>query len=299
MDLPVDTDRLRSDIEANAAFGRLDHDDPEARGRTNRTGSEANRKARDRLVDRLAAAGLDVTVDAVGNIAGRWVPDSADADAAPVAAGSHLDSVPEGGIFDGPLGVYAALESVRAMRDAGVEPDRPVLVVNFTEEEGSTYGEGSLGSSVAIGEHSVEDALALENDGETLGEALSRIGYRGDGVLDPAEWDAFYELHVEQDTTLEAAGVGAGAVPPIPGSTRCGAAHPGEAHHAGAAAMGARRSAPASRTDPPPPPASGPALDSVAPTSPARSTTRRRRTTTPPPSTSSSGTTGRVTSLAT
>ena len=243
MDLPVDADRLRSDIEANAAFGRLDHDDPEARGRTNRTGSEANRKARDRLVDRLADAGLDVTVDAVGNIAGRWVPDSADADAAPVAAGSHLDSVPEGGIFDGPLGVYAALESVRAMRDAGVEPDRPVLVVNFTEEEGSTYGEGLLGSSVAVGEHSVEDALALENDGETLGEALSRIGYRGDGVLDPAEWDAFYELHVEQDTTLEAAGVDVGVVTTITGITRCEATIVGEANHAGATAMDERTDA--------------------------------------------------------
>jgi len=118
MNLPVDADRLRVDLEANAAFGRIADDDPETHGRTNRTGTEANRAARDRLVERFEEAGLAVAVDAVGNLVGTWAPDSADPDAAPVASGSHLDSVPEGGIFDGPLGVYAALEAVRAMQDA-------------------------------------------------------------------------------------------------------------------------------------------------------------------------------------
>ncbi|WP_281193300.1 Zn-dependent hydrolase [Halorubrum sp. F4] len=246
MELPVDADRLRSDIEANAAFGRLDLDDPESHGRTNRTGSEANRKARDRFVDRLEDAGMEVTVDAIGNVAGEWVPDSADPDAAPVACGSHLDSVPEGGIFDGPLGVYAALESVRAMQDAGVEPERPVVVVSFTEEEGATYGNGLLGSSVATGETDLEEGLAYENDdGETVGEALSRIGYRGEGTetLDPAGWDAFYELHVEQDTTLEDEGVDAGIVTTITGISHCHATILGEANHAGATAMNERTDA--------------------------------------------------------
>ena len=189
---------------------------------------------------------MDVTVDAVGNIAGEWMPDSADPDAAPVACGSHLDSVPEGGIFDGPLGVYAALESVRAMRDAGVEPDRPVVVVSFTEEEGATYGNGLLGSSVATGVTDLEEALAFENgDGETLGEALESIGYRGEGTetLDPAGWDAFYELHIEQDTTLEEAGVDAGIVTTITGISHCEATILGEANHAGATAMGERTDA--------------------------------------------------------
>jgi Acetylornithine deacetylase/Succinyl-diaminopimelate desuccinylase and related deacylases len=145
MDLSVDADRLRANLEANAEFGRIASDDPEERGRTNRTGTEANGQARDRLVDRFDDAGLDVAVDAVGNLVGTWTPDSADPDAAPVASGSHLDSVPEGGIFDGPLGVYAALEAVRAMQDAGVEPARPVAVVSFTEEEGATFGNGCSG----------------------------------------------------------------------------------------------------------------------------------------------------------
>lgn len=240
----VDADRLRADIEANGAFGAVEYDDPEKRGRTVRTGTEANRKARDRLVERMAAAGLDVRVDAVGNVAGEWCPPSADPDAAPVASGSHLDSVPEGGIFDGPLGTYAALEAVRAMQDAGVEPEQPVLVVNFTEEEGQTFADGLLGSSVAVGERTVEEALALENDeGETLAAALDRIGYAGEGTLDPRGWEAFYELHVEQDTTLEETGAAAGVVTTITGITHCEATIVGEANHAGATAMGDRTDA--------------------------------------------------------
>ncbi|MDB2283113.1 Zn-dependent hydrolase [Halorubrum ezzemoulense] len=259
MTLPVDADRLRADIEANAAFGRVETADPDAHARTNRTGSEANRRARDRLVERLRAAGLDVAVDAVGNVLGTWVPASADPEAAPVVSGSHLDSVPEGGIFDGPLGVYAALEAVRAMRDAGAEPDRPVAVVSFTEEEGGSFGNGLLGSSVATSETALDDALALSNaGGETLGEALDRIGYRGgdavdaatptddDGdptTLDPASWAAFYELHIEQDTTLEEAGAAVGVVTTITGITHCEAAIEGEANHAGATPMDERTDA--------------------------------------------------------
>ncbi|MWV64588.1 hydantoinase/carbamoylase family amidase [Halorubrum sp. JWXQ-INN 858] len=244
MALPVDADRLRADIEGNAAFGAIDDGDPDTHGRTNRTGTEANRLARDRLVERFEDAGLDVTVDAVGNLVGTWTPESAEPDAAPVASGSHLDSVPEGGIFDGPLGVYAALESVRAMQDAGIEPDRPVLVVSFTEEEGGTFGNGMLGSAVATGTTDLEEALALTNDGgETLGDALSRIGYDGEGTIDPAGWDGFYELHVEQDTTLEDRGADLGVVTTITGITHCHATVEGEANHAGATAMDERTDA--------------------------------------------------------
>jgi len=244
MDPSVDAGRLRADLEANAVFGRVEHDDPEKRGRTNRTGSEANAAARDRLAERLTAAGLDIAVDEVGNVLGTWTPDSADPTAAPVVSGSHLDSVPDGGIFDGPLGVYAALEAVRAMRDAGVEPARPVGVVSFTEEEGATFGDGLLGSSVATGETDAEAALARESDaGETLGEALDRIGYRGDDAIDPATWAAFYELHVEQDTVLEEAGADVGVVTTITGITHCEATIEGEANHAGATAMGDRTDA--------------------------------------------------------
>jgi len=244
--MDVDRERLREDVERNAEFGRIEAE--EGRGRTVLTGTEANREAREYLVERLEDAGLEVRIDAVGNVAGRWTPDGADPDAAPVAAGSHLDSVPEGGIFDGPLGVYAALEAVRAMQDAGVEPSRPVAVVSFTEEEGQRFASGLLGTSVAVGERSVEEALALEaDDGEggtvTLEAALESIGFRGEGLLDASEWDAWLELHVEQSERLESAGVPMGVVTSITGITHCEAVVRGEADHAGATPMADRTDA--------------------------------------------------------
>ena len=241
MDLPVSQERLREDIERNAEFGAVDV--PEGRGRTVRTGSDADRRARDYLVERLEDAGLDVRVDAVGNVAGRWSPPGT-GDAAPVAAGSHLDSVPEGGIFDGPLGVYAALEAVRAMREADVSPERPVDVVSFTEEEGGRFASGLLGSSVAAGRRGVEDALELhDGEGVALGDALDGIGYRGDGRLDAAAWDAWLELHVEQNERLEDAGVPVGVVTTITGITHCEVTVAGEANHAGSTPMGDRTDA--------------------------------------------------------
>jgi N-carbamoyl-L-amino-acid hydrolase len=235
----VDESRLREDLERNGEFGAVPG---EGHGRTVLTGTESNREAREYLVSRLEDAGLAVEVDAVGNIVGRWDPSGATG--TPVASGSHLDSVPEGGIFDGPLGVYAALESVRAMQDAGIEPGRPVEVVSFTEEEGTRFSSGLLGSSVAAGEWSPEDALAMaDEEGTTLGAALEAIGFRGEGRLDASEWDAWLELHVEQHTELESRGVPAGVVTAVTGITHCSVAVEGEANHAGSTPMGDRRDA--------------------------------------------------------
>jgi N-carbamoyl-L-amino-acid hydrolase len=236
----VDQARLREDLERNGGFGAVPG---EGRGRTVLTGTDANREAREYFRGRLEDAGLTVEVDSVGNVVGRWAPPGATG--APVAAGSHLDSVPEGGIFDGPLGVYAALEAVRAMRDAGVDPARPVEVVSFTEEEGARFAPGGLlGSSVATGDRSVEDALALaDGDGVTLEAALEGIGFRGEGRLDAAEWDAWLELHVEQHTVLESRGVPAGVVTDVTGITHCEATVEGEANHAGSTPMDGRRDA--------------------------------------------------------
>lgn len=235
----VDESRLREDLERNGEFGAVPG---EGRGRTVLTGTEANREAREYLTERLADAGLTVEVDAVGNVVGRWDPSSASGEA--VASGSHLDSVPEGGIFDGPLGVYAALEAVRAMQDAGVEPARPVEVVSFTEEEGARFSPGLLGSSVAVGERSPEDALSMADaDGVTLEDALEEIGFRGEGRLDASAWDAWLELHVEQHTELESRGVPAGVVTDVTGITHCSVEIRGEANHAGSTPMGDRRDA--------------------------------------------------------
>lgn len=232
----IDRERLRRDVRANATFGAVDAD--EGRGRTVLTGSEADRRARERFVDRLGDAGLDVRVDAVGNVAGRWTPEGCDRDAAPVAVGSHLDSVPRGGIFDGPLGTYGALEAVRALDEAGHEPVRPIEVVCFTEEEGGRFGVGTLGSSVATGRRDVEDAIALTDDeGVTLGERLERIGFAGDAVVDACTWDAWLELHIEQGTRLREANADVGVVDAITGITNCEVTVEGGADHAGSTSM--------------------------------------------------------------
>jgi len=238
----VDVSRLRADIETTAGFGEVA--DVPGRGRTVLTGTTANRQAREYFVDRLEDAGLDVRVDAVGNIAGCWTPDDSGSTPEAVAAGSHLDSVVEGGIFDGVLGVYAALESVRAMQDAGVTPARPLEVVAFTEEEGGRFSDGVLGSSVASGNADPETVLASEDDaGITLADALEEIGFHGSGRIDAAAWDAWLELHVEQSTRLEEAGVSTGIVTEITGTVRSHVNIVGEANHAGTTSMRNRRDA--------------------------------------------------------
>lgn len=238
----VSVQRLRSDIESNGEYGNVDAET--GRGRTVFTGTDADEGARDFLVARLEDAGLDVRVDQVGNVVGRWSPPSADDDADPVATGSHLDSVPEGGLFDGPLGVYGALEAVRTMQRTGFEPARPVNVVCFTGEEGQRFRTPLLGSKVATGAYPVEDALALtDDDGETLEAALSSIGYQGAETLHAGDWDAWLELHVEQGPRLEDRDAPAGVVSSISGITQCEVEITGNADHAGTTPMGTRRDA--------------------------------------------------------
>lgn len=238
----INEERLRSDIESNAEFGAIPVDD--GRGRTVLTGTDADRRAREFFCERLRDADLDIRIDEVGNIVGRWTPPSADPDAQPVATGSHLDSVPEGGIFDGPLGVYAGLEAIRALQEANAEPTHPIEVVSFTEEEGQRFGGGLIGSAVAASDLPLEDALGVtDDDGIPLGDALADIGFRGDGRVDARDWSAWIELHVEQAERLQDAEVPAGVVTSIVGLTRCEVTVTGEADHAGSTSM-------ADRTDP-------------------------------------------------
>ncbi len=234
--MQVQRRRLREDLLTNATFGEVDVE--EGHGRTVLTGTDADQRAREYFVDRLKQRDLEVRIDPVGNIAGRWVPDTADPMAAPVALGSHLDSVPYGGIFDGPLGVYAGLESVRALQDAEISLERPVEVVCFTGEEGQRFDYGALGSAVAVGDVSTEWALARKDDDEvSLEEALDRIGFLGSDQIDPEAWDSWLELHIEQAEKLINAAVPVGIISAITGITRCEASIKGEANHAGTTSM--------------------------------------------------------------
>lgn len=232
----IDADRLWSSLQELGTVGR------QGDGSMLRvTGSEADRQARNLVVDWFEDAGLEVTVDAVGNIYGRRAGTT---DAAPVLSGSHLDTVPNGGRFDGTAGVLTALEVVRAWNDADVETTHPVEVVVFTEEEGTRFGTGMLGSQVGAGRLGVDTALALEDDhGLTLGSVLEEIGYRGDSPRDLAEIEAFVELHVEQGPRLEAANTTIGIVEAITGLAHYAVRFEGEANHAGTTAMELRHDA--------------------------------------------------------
>lgn len=241
----VNGTRLKENIETNAKFGEIMVE--QGYGRTVLPGTNADRQCREYFVDQIKRAGLEVHVDRIGNIMGQYSPSSAEPNAAPITSGSHLDSVPQGGIFDGPLGVYGALEAIRAIDDSGYEVDRPINVISFTDEEGSRYGDSLIGSSVASGKLPVEEALAITDDfGETIEEGLDEIGFIGGGVIDASQWKSFLELHIEQGKRLETKGIPAGVVTEISGQTRCIIDIRGQIDHAGTTSMDERADAVAS-----------------------------------------------------
>ena len=194
-----------------------------------------------------AARGLDLTEDRVGNQWAWW----GDPDAAPgrgVVTGSHLDSVPDGGAFDGPLGVVSAFAAVDALRAAGVRPARPVAVVHFVDEEGARFGVACAGSRVITGALSADRARGLtDSDGVSLAEALTAAGRRPDELGPDPETlrriGAFVELHVEQGRALVDTGRPVGLGSEIWPHGRWRLDFPGEANHAGTTRLEDRRDA--------------------------------------------------------
>jgi len=154
------------------------------------------------MIARMKEAGLKVRIDKVGNIYAR--KEGAKTDKGAVMSGSHLDSVLNGGMFDGPLGVVSALEAVRIINDEGFENERPIEVVAFMGEEGSAFRKTLLGSSVIAGDISVDEALGIKNgEGVTLKEALDTLALRGNFMMDLGDVEYFIETHVEQGPVLD------------------------------------------------------------------------------------------------
>lgn len=234
----IDVDRFEKTFHEYAQIGRTDAD-----GLHRLTLTEPDREVRDLFVDHLESLGLAIRVDEVGNIFGRR--EGTDPDAAPVLIGSHLDSQPSGGRFDGQLGVLSALETLRAIEDAGLEHRRPIEIVNWTNEEGSRYKPALMGSGTFIGEFDVTETLSrTDADGVTVEEALTQIGYRGDVPCEPREpYDSYLELHIEQGPKLEEAGLAVGAVEGVFGMAWLEATLDGDADHAGPSPMHSRRDA--------------------------------------------------------
>ncbi|MGB3187186.1 MAG: allantoate amidohydrolase [Ornithinimicrobium sp.] len=193
---------------------------------------------------------LDLTEDRVGNQWAWWGdPDAAVAVGRPgVAIGSHLDSVPDGGAYDGPLGVVSAFAAIDALRERGLAPAAPLAVVNFVDEEGARFGVACAGSRVLTGAMTADRALALTDaDGLSMAEALTAAGRDPRRVgADPEALrrvGSFVELHVEQGRGLVDLGQAVGLASDLWPHGRWRIDLPGEANHAGTTAMGERRDA--------------------------------------------------------
>lgn len=240
----IDTARFRDTFEAYSEIGRTEND-----GLHRLTLSDADGRVRDRFVDDLDELGLDVRIDEIGNVFGRRA--GTDPDAAPVLIGSHLDSQPYGGRFDGQLGVLTALETLRAFDDAGVDHRRPIEIVDWTNEEGSRFKPALMGSGTFVDEFSVDETLArTDSAGTTVEEALEEIGYRGDAPCGPREpIHSYLELHVEQGPVLEENDQSVAVVDGIYGMAWLEATIEGTADHAGPSPMHSRRDALVAATD--------------------------------------------------
>lgn len=192
--------------------------------------------------ERLRELGLEVEIDAAGNLLGRWQAGSGSA----VLVGSHLDTVPTGGRFDGALGVVAAVHAVRLLKEEGFEPDRPLWVVAFMDEEGARFNAALFGSRAFAGEDVRDLGDRADAAGVTLRDAMVAAGFDPDRAVDAHRVDevgAYLELHIEQGPVLEAAGHEIGVVTSIVGLRGYRVRLRGEANHAGTTPMRLRRDA--------------------------------------------------------
>ncbi len=204
--------------------------------------TEVDRSGRDRFRAECEAAGLTVRVDAIGNMFARRA--GRDANRLPVLFGSHLDSQPSGGKFDGALGVLAGLEVMHTLNDLGIVTEAPVELVNWTDEEGSRFGHSLMGSGVWSGVFSLDKAYALTDvDGVAVRTALDGIGYRGPEPAAAFPADAYFELHIEQGPILEREAKRIGIVTGAQAMVWYDAVATGQDSHAGTTPPSARKDA--------------------------------------------------------
>lgn len=198
--------------------------------------------AYDWLGDRMRELGLEVEVDAAGNLLGRWTVGSGSA----VLVGSHMDTVPSGGRLDGVLGVVAAVHAVKLLQEQGFQPARPVWIVAFMDEEGTRFDAALFGSRAFVGEDVAPVGHRIDAAGTTLRDAMGERGHALERVGEAArvgEVGAYFELHIEQGPVLEAEGVQIGVVTSIVGLRGYRVRLHGQANHAGTTPMSLRRDA--------------------------------------------------------
>jgi N-carbamoyl-L-amino-acid hydrolase len=232
--LPTSEDRIAADIDGLAAIT-----DPD-RPWTRRAFTPIFLKGREWLVARFKAAGLETRVDAAGNLIGTRPGKNPGSGA--IMVGSHSDTVPDGGRFDGIAGVSAALEVARALTDQGVELDHDLEIVDFLAEEVSVFGVSCIGSRGMVGLRPAE-WLGRERDGLTLRDGIAEVGGHPGVTETRSDIRAFLELHIEQGPVLEDHGLDVGVVTAIAGITRIEIVVEGRADHAGTTPMGSRKDA--------------------------------------------------------
>ncbi len=235
--LQIDGQRLWDSLMETARFGAT-----QKGGICRLTLTDLDRQVRDWFAEKCEALGCSVTVDEVGNMFA--LRPGRRADLKPIAIGSHLDTQPTGGKFDGVLGVLGGLEVLRTLHDLGYETSAPLMLVNWTNEEGSRFAPAMLGSGVFAGVFDRAYADSREDrKGERFGAALEAIGYRGEAKAGTVPIGAMFELHIEQGPILEAESKVIGIVQGVQGMRWYDVTLTGQEAHTGSTPMHLRRNA--------------------------------------------------------
>ncbi|MEO9167050.1 MAG: Zn-dependent hydrolase [Aestuariivirga sp.] len=235
--LTINPQRLWDSLMETAAYGAT----PKG-GIKRLTVSDEDKRVRDWFKTECEKLGCKVEVDEVGNMFA--TRPGKRQDILPIAMGSHLDTQPTGGKFDGVLGVLGALEALRSMVDMGYETNAPVMIVNWTNEEGSRFAPAMLCSGVYAGVFTPEFAYSREDrSGIKLGDELQRIGYKGAHKAGAIKFSAMFELHIEQGPILEAESKVIGIVTGVQGMRWYEVTVTGQESHTGATPMGLRKNA--------------------------------------------------------
>src|SRR5579885_27219 len=235
--LQIDPERLWDEIMETSKIGGT------PKGGINRlTLTDLDRQVRDWFKQKAEGLGCIVTVDDMGAMFARRPGQRKDVP--PIAMGSHLDTQPTGGKFDGVLGVLGALEALRTLHEAGYETFAPIEVVNWTNEEGARFAPAMVSSGVFAGAFEHDWASSRKDpDGITFAEALEKIGYRGPEKCGEHPLSGFFELHIEQGPLLEAEGKEIGVVTGIQGIRWFEVTVTGQDAHSGTTPMPRRRNA--------------------------------------------------------
>jgi N-carbamoyl-L-amino-acid hydrolase len=205
--------------------------------------------ARNLLASWAKARGFSLFTDAIGNLFVRR--EGSDPQALPVMSGSHMDSQPTGGRFDGMYGVLAAFEALEALEDAGLQTKRPLIAVAWTNEEGSRFAPAMMASAAYVGDFTADDILSRKDaEGITVAQALDSIGYRGASPVGTQKFTSFVELHIEQGPLLEAENKTIGVVDSGQGVLWYDGKITGFESHAGSTPMPLRRDALATLSEP-------------------------------------------------